>query len=455
MASNDKVRIDPNDPRVLPKINNNVFKHISEGEGNLMSILGGASPEYMLHRVKDLAKRGGDRVRLFMDVAPSGDGITEAQQLTGNEEALSYNETEIRISELSHAIKRPGRNTISYQRDSLQDNDQAYRGLIYWITERFNQIIGFAACGYNAKSFIDSFGQRKPLTAVYTGFNTLTPPTPKRWLKAQISNSNGSEYPYISFMETEKQVADVGARITLGHLDYALAKIEEENNTFRPGKHRESGSRREYICLVHPKQAADLQAALAPNQWTALNAQLYSGTGDKNPFTEGYLGTYKNIKIVSCKYVTDGIDEKGEPLPDVKRAVIIGAQGLAFALGGTVGSNINSSVILTPGAQDYNRKDNLALTVLFGIKKIRYGNLEDLATFVISTSVKHQNTPANRMVRFSGDTSEYQSSVPTVMSEELQDDVMLQAIQSIPEAPVEPEVPAAPKTPAAKPSSKK
>src|SRR3990167_520674 len=98
-------------------------------------------------------KEKGDRVTVGLRMQLTGAGRTEGQTLEGNEESLSTYSDSLILTELMHAVRVKGENTIDNQRILFNTRKEAKNGLKEWFAKRMSISFFLHAAGYTGASY--------------------------------------------------------------------------------------------------------------------------------------------------------------------------------------------------------------------------------------------------------------------------------------------------------------
>ena len=85
----------------------------------------GTGSDNMIHVKNEASTNAGDAVTFGLRMQLSGDGVTEAQTLQGNEESLTTYSDKVVINELAHAVRVKNKNSIDRQRVPFNLRDEA------------------------------------------------------------------------------------------------------------------------------------------------------------------------------------------------------------------------------------------------------------------------------------------------------------------------------------------
>ncbi len=105
----------------------------------------GTTSGSLIHKKTETSKGDGDKVTFGLRMQLSGAGVTEAQVLEGNEEALTTYSDSLYINELAHAVKVANQNTIDQQRVTFDLREEAMAALTDWFAGRIDDTFKTAA----------------------------------------------------------------------------------------------------------------------------------------------------------------------------------------------------------------------------------------------------------------------------------------------------------------------
>jgi N4-gp56 family major capsid protein len=343
-----------------------------------ISSLIGSDENSIIQLKKEPAKNGGDNTRYNLLRELQGDGIGEGETATGNGETLSIYQDSLKINELMHLVTSPveGRNVID-QRVPFDLRSQAKSQLATWWMKRkalwfFNHM-----CGYTPANTIGAGSGLK-----YTGFNPVTAPTRQLFAAATAEplTTNAND-----------QALAAGDNFTLEMIDAAVELAITSSNPIRPmnisaGRDGSDLEEPKFVCYIHPQQETQLRIA-AGSLWKTIElAALQGGNISKNPIYTGALGEYRNVILRRSVQVTSGVNSStGAAIPEVKRAVMLGAQAAGYAFGKNNGQN---SFKWHDEFIDHNRFVETSAMAISGLKKMTYnidGTPVDAGVFVLSS----------------------------------------------------------------------
>lgn len=314
----------------------------------------GESSSSMVQVIGDTSKSAGDRVRMFLRVAMSGDGVQGDETLQGKEESLTTYNDEFIISQLRHAHKSAGK--MSEQRVPWGMREEAYAALKDWWAERYDTMFFNTLCGNTAVTDLR-----------YTGFNAPVAPAASRVLRA-------------GGLATDQALqADSTKIFTLDLIDKAVEKAKTATPLIRPVS---VNGEPHYVMFLHPYHVTSLRTNTANGQWQDIQkAAMASGATD-NPIFTGALGKYNNVVLHESVRVTTGVHSTTSAVQSsVRRAVLCGAQaaGIGFGQGHSL-EEFNWKEELF----DYGNQLGIAGSCILGMKKAVYNSV-DFATIVVPT----------------------------------------------------------------------
>ncbi|AQX28411.1 MULTISPECIES: N4-gp56 family major capsid protein [unclassified Bartonella] len=322
-------------------------------------------------------KANGDSISFGLRVQLYGDGVSEGQALEGKEEALQFLNDRLVINELSHAVRVKNEGTIDQQRILHNLRTEAKNGLVDWYADRLSMMFFIQVCGYTAKT-INFEGRTITLKPVHYGFNPPTEPTAKRILR-----------PGERKKDSDLKAEDV---FTFKLIDKAVERAKLANPKIRPVR---VNGENVYVLYLHPTQVTQLRTNTQPGQWLDITKAIYSGSRMKNPIYNGSLGMYNGVILREAEHVTEGVnagsgdDSNDTAVPNVRRAVLLGAQSAVIAFGKDRGA---TRYKLVEELFDYEREFGVAAKTIIGMKKTCFQlpskdvqSAQDFGTIVIST----------------------------------------------------------------------
>lgn len=318
----------------------------------------GEGSDSLIHLKTDLSTKAGDALTFGLRGLLAGRGVTENQVLVGNEESLTTYSDRLVINELRHAVRVRNVGTIDDQRIPFSMRKEAKDGLVEWFTDRFDTVFFNHICGNTLVT-----------DSAYTGNNAI--PAATRILRPGNATDDVS-------------LTAANQAFTLDLLDRAVERAKLAKPLFRPIRYKGSDK---WVCFLHPVQVTSLRTNTAVGQWLDIQkAALAGGEGKSSGIYTGALGEYNNVVLHESWRVQNGISNAGASLPNVRRAVLCGAQAACIGFGGATPGL--SSYKWSEEDFDYEQEKGFSVRSLFGLKKIQYpinGTPTDFATIVIST----------------------------------------------------------------------
>lgn len=315
-------------------------------------------------QLRDETQKGaGDQVTFGLRRQLVGDGVTENQVLEGNEEALTTYSDTIRINELAHAVRVRNEQTIDAQRVLFDMRQEANDGLVDWYADRMSMAAFIQWCGYTASTLTFEGRVIPELRGVHYGFNAPTAPT-RRVFAGSATTDEG-----LGTTDT----------FNLTLIDKAVERAKLANPRIRPV--RVDGADR-YVMYLHPTQVTSLRTNTTTGQWLDITKSVYMGSRQNNPIYNGSLGEYNGVVLRESEHVTPGVNSTtGAELPNVRRAVLLGAQSAVAAFGNRMAPERYKRV---EELFDYQRELGVSAQTVWGLKKTVF-NSQDFGTVVVST----------------------------------------------------------------------
>lgn len=327
-------------------------RFMGSGSGNLVQVK------------TELSSGAGDKVTFGLRTQLAGDGVTEAQILEGNEEALSTYSDALLINELNHAVRVRADGTIDAQRVPFNLREEARDGLKDWFAGRFDQVMFNHLCGNTAEG-----------RGIYLGNNAAVAPTTGTSPQTRILRAKG--------LTTDQAVAgDATATFDLTLLDKAKEVARTTSPLIRPIR---VGGKDKYVVFLHPTQITSLRTTTSTGQWLDITkAAMQGGNVSENPIYTGALGEYNGMVLHEAFRLTQGVHSStGVTVANTRRAVFAGAQAAVVAFG-QKGSASGQRFSWVEKLFDYERELGVAGKTVFGMKKTVFNNI-DFGTIVITT----------------------------------------------------------------------
>ncbi|WP_455476320.1 N4-gp56 family major capsid protein [Bartonella sp. B17] len=329
-------------------------------------------------------KASGDSVSFNLRTQLFGYGVSEGERLENNEENLNFLSDRLVLNELSHAVRVKNTGTINQQRIIHDLRTEAKNALVDWYIDRLSMMFFIQVCGYTADT-IQYEGRDIPILPVSYGFNQPIAPSSKR-----VVRPNG---------KTADEDLDENDVFSLRLIDIAVERAKLANPKIRPVR---VDGKNVYVLYLHPTQVTQLRSNTETGQWLDITKSVYNGNSAKNPLLDGSLGMYNGVILREAEHITHGVatlnegDEQSydEPVKNVRRAVLLGAQSAVIAFGKDRGA---TRYKLVEELFDYEREFGVAAKTIIGMKKTRFTipdksynpntdeDAQDFGTIVIST----------------------------------------------------------------------
>lgn len=264
-------------PRLLAQAENRTFWKRFEGpEGSSMPII----------RRDDLTKQAGDTIHMDIVLALTGAGVTgDTNALSGNEEALKFRQTDVTVSDLSHAVQWTEKSEALITHNMRQT---ALGQLAKWLAGKLDNAVWSELTG---------------------GGTTL--PTTSKWFAGTATAID------------EIQDTDAAGRLKLNDISDVKA-YAQATNKIEPLVTEEGD---EYYGLVlSPWAALSLKKDSSYQQ--ANRDARERGTG--NPLFRGALGLWDGVILYSSNNVPLATNAYTTPTQYAKN-VLFGAQALSRA----------------------------------------------------------------------------------------------------------------------------
>lgn len=321
-------------------------RFMGEGSGSLIQV----RPE--------LKKSAGDRITVGLRMQLTGDGVQGDGTLEGNEEALTTYSDNVFIEQARHAVRSAGK--MSEQRVTFSVREESRSGLEDWWSNRLDTAFFNHLCGYSLQT-----------NTLFTGNNATV-------------NADTTHKIFFTGQTDETSISTTDV-FNLTLIDRAVERAATITPMIRPIK---MGGDEFYAMFLHDYQVTDMRTSTSSGQWLDIQkAALSSGQRfADNPIWTGALGVYNNVILHKANRVTTGITNAGADLPNVRRAVLCGAQSAAIAYGGYTSGN---EVDWVEESFDYGNQLGVSAGMIYGIKKIRFNAL-DFGTIIVPTyAVQH------------------------------------------------------------------
>lgn len=318
-------------------------KFMGEGSGNMIQVK------------TELDQSAGDQVTIGLRVQLQGDGVTEGQTQTGNEEGLATYNDKLTINELSHAVRVKNKNTIDAQRVPFSLRSEGKDGLTDWYADRFD------TCMANHLT-----GNTLVTDARYSGNNAITAPT--------------NIYRKGAATDDATINADNTATFNLGIIDAMVERANTLSPLIRPIRVK---GKKKFVMFIHDYQVTDMRTNTNSGQWLDIQkAALAGGSGSDSPIYTDALGEYNNVILHKWNRLPVGISNAGVAQTSTRRAVLCGAQAAAVGFGKEFAKGSHFKWV--EELFDYERELGVSAQTIWGIKKSVF-NAKDFAAIVATT----------------------------------------------------------------------
>lgn len=315
-------------------------------------------------QLKDVTnKSAGDSITFGLRTALIGEGVSEGVSLVGAEESLNLLSDKVIINELAHAVRVRNEGTIDAQRVAFNLREEACAGLADWYSERLSLSVFIQLCGYMGAK-LPFRGQDFDVKMLHRGFNVTNAPSADRNIIAGGKKN-----------ENQLTATDV---FNLSLIDKAVECAKLATPFIRPAK---VGGESVYVMYLHPTQVTALRTNTEAGQWLDIQQSIYAGSRADNPIFSGSLGMYNGVVLRESPYICPACDLSGDTIPNVRRAVLLGAQAAVIAFGRDRGPDRYQ---IREELFDYGRELGVAVKTIYGVKKTVF-NQTDFGCITVST----------------------------------------------------------------------
>lgn len=317
----------------------------------------GTGSDNMIQLKNETSTNAGDSVTFGLRMQLSGDGVTEAQTLQGNEESLTTYSDKVLINELAHAVRVRNKNTIDAQRVPFSLRDEAKLGLKDWFSNRFDTAM-----------FNHLAGNTLVTDMRYAGNNAITAPSAGRIYRGGTAGDDAA-------INTDNTKT-----FNLAVIDACVERAGTATPLIRPIK---INGENKYLMFLHDYQVTDLRTNTNSGQWLDIQkAALAGGAGSKSPIYTGALGEYNGVILHKSNRIPMGVSNAGAQQTSTRRAVFCGAQAGALAFGKEFSDGVNYKWV--EDLFDYERELGVSAQTIWGVKKAVF-NATDFGTIVATT----------------------------------------------------------------------
>ncbi len=315
----------------------------------------GEGPNSLVMLKPETMKGPGDQVTVGLRMTPTGDGVTEGEDLEGNEESLVFHDDAVVVNELSHAMRTEYRMTP--QRIPYSVREQTRSALSDWYADRHDEAFFNQLCGYTAQT-----------NTKRTGLNATIAPSSSRRLFASASATTDQD------MEAS---TTNGLFDNVGLIEDMVTLARTVTPKIRPLK---VDGREKYVLFLHDYQVRDLRKAKSSSEvtwWDTQAALLAGGYLDNKKLTtlyQGAIGEWNDVIIHRAFRVTNGVHSTtGAAQTSTRRAVLCGAQSAIAAYGKGYSPSKYGWV---EDDFDYRRKYGASVQCIYGLKKAVFNSVD-------------------------------------------------------------------------------
>lgn len=337
----------------------------------------GESASSIIHLKTEPKKEKGDTVTFGLRMQLIGDGVTENQTLEGNEESLTTYADSLVLTELAHAVRVRGDNTIDNQRILFDTRKESRAGLKDWYAKRVSIAAFLHLGGYTGAAFTHRGMTVDPTKTQYNLGNTITAPTTNRKIFAAAGSGESN---------TTDEGIESDDIFDLRMIDYAKELARTTSPVMRPVN---IDGMEVYVAYLHPYQVTDLRTNTDTGQWMDFTKVAYTGRGKDNPIFNGSIGMYNGVILRESEDVPPGVNSStAASISTVRRAVFLGAQ--AAALG--YGTDFNEGAGAYKWVEetfDYQRELGVSVQCLMGLSKTTFNSVDFSSITMSSYAAAH------------------------------------------------------------------
>lgn len=337
----------------------------------------GESADSIVHLKTEPKKEKGDQVTFGLRTQLTGDGVTEGTALEGREESLTTYSDALVLTQLRHAVRVAGENTIDNQRILFDVRKEARAGLKDWYAKRMSVGFFLHAGGYTGAAYTHRGLTVDPDKAVFNLGNTITAPSSSRKVFAAAGSGESN---------TTDEGLESDDIFDLRMIDYAKELARTASVPIRPVQ---IDGMEAYVAYLHPYQVVDLRTSTDTGQWMDFSKNAYNGRGKDSPIFTGALGMYNGVILRESEDVPPGVNSSsGASISTVRRGVFLGAQAVALGYGTNFGEG-NTAYKWVEETFDYENELGVAVNCLMGMSKIVFNSVDFGAITMSSYAAAH------------------------------------------------------------------
>lgn len=343
------------DPQVVKLWSNRIYRDFVTDTGILSSMIESG----VVSRQDNTMSSAGDTVTVSFLQKQEGYGLVGNQSASGQEYAMQYFTDKVVVNQARYPIGIPNVMTISQQRVVYDIPEDTYKVSMDWLSERATLSIFNQLAGFNPNTF--SWGglpytSYMPATTILQGMNLVSAPSTNRvyYPNNLTSDQEVSNDPTATF-----KLSDIH------QLEYMASTMQPY---IRPIS-ESSGIK--YHLYVHTSVWINmLQDTNSPIQFRdVFGGQVIAGE------TTGTIARsfdYSQTRIFVSDKLPQGIDNSGNVLANVRRAVFCGRDAAVLCLGQGYadGNETVPGFIMREDVYDIANIRRIAINAIWGIKKV-------------------------------------------------------------------------------------
>lgn len=324
-------------------------------------------------QIKDETSKGeGDRVRFAIRKLPEGIGVQDDETLEGNEEGLEFSYFDLNLGEKRHAVKVDL--NLSAQRTMFNVRQEAKDALGEWCEEYLDTSFIEYITGIGKGSGYTNGAGASPLT-------NGSKYHPSAALGGNAFDAYSTDR--IVYGGTATAMANITAndKMSLAVVDKLIERAKLASPTMRMASF---GGKKCWVLILHPYQVSAIRANTSTGQWLDIQKALTQGGGKGQLFEEG-LGMYRDVLFVESTRIPTYLAGAGSAIP-CARAVLLGAQAGVTAYGREASKSDFGKLALAEKTFDYGKRWGTAATFIWGMRRTKFADQSDFASFAIDTA---------------------------------------------------------------------
>jgi N4-gp56 family major capsid protein len=316
----------------------------------------GDSTGSVVQRIKELTETERGKICTMSLVGDMvGDGVAGDNLLSGNEEALWNDTTEIRLDQLRNGVRSKGR--MSEQATVIRFRTVGKEKLSFWLADKIDELMFLTAAGIAYTSNLD--GSTRPGTSQLP---TLA--------FAQDVVAPTSARRFFAGAATSTATLTTADKVTWNLLVSLQAFAKRKR--MKPIR---SGGREYYAVMLSTEQCRDLKTD--SNYQTIVSRA--GPRGDSNPLFKGAVAVcdgliiYDHQKVPNTLGLASSSKWGAAGTVDGAQAMLLGAQAMGFAQIGALMADESDQT-------DYNNRPGMAVGRIMGLLKPTFQSVFDNRT---------------------------------------------------------------------------